>query len=231
MFFEWSLVQVYSPAGLQLSCLNSCPHLVTGNQYPGQRIRWYCVHTLSTRCDCVHSYSILPCGHTPFWTCAYQRLQSSGLKTNKLNCVHTGTRFPLLCPKTRSNQHRVLILHGYLQKGYDHVISECPAAFTVLGTRCLRNYPGNCPHLVPENQYLGTGTKWCCVHRLSIWYVTAYIITRFHSSSRLSTGIVSEFSHGYLKKSFAVHITVPSEYSICSVFRHLAGQAPSVNFA
>ena len=41
---------------------------------------------------------------TPFWTCAYQRLQSSGLKTNKLNCVHTGTRFPLLCPKTKSNR-------------------------------------------------------------------------------------------------------------------------------
>ena len=170
MFFEWSLVQVYSPAGLQLSCLNSCPHLVPGNQYLGQRIRW--------------NFFFLPCGHTPFWTCAYQRLQSSGLKTIKLNCVHTGTRFPLLCPKTRSNQHCVLILHGFLQKGYDHIISKCPAACTVLGTRCLRNCPGNCPHLVPENQCLGTGTKLGCVHRLSTWYVTAYIITPFNSLRR-----------------------------------------------
>ena len=25
----------------------------------------------------------------------------------------------------------------------------------------------------------GTGTKWCCVHSLSTWYVTVYIITVF----------------------------------------------------
>ena len=75
-----------------------------------------------------------------FETCAYQRLKSSGLKTNK-NCVQAGTRLPLLCPKTRSNQHRVRILHDYLKKGYDHVISACPAACTVLGKRCLRNCP------------------------------------------------------------------------------------------
>ena len=79
-------------------------------------------------------------GTRHFETCAYQRLKSSGLKTNK-NCVQTGTRFPLLCPKTRSNQHRVRILHDYLKKGYDHVISACPAACTVLGKRCLRNCP------------------------------------------------------------------------------------------
>ena len=115
-----------------------------------------------------------------FETCAYQRLKSSGLKTNK-NCVQAGTRLPLLCPKTRSNQHRVRILHGYLKKGYVQIITERPAACTVLGTRCLRN----CPHLVPENQCLGTGTKWRCVHRLTVPdTVTAYIITRFCSLRR-----------------------------------------------
>ena len=89
------------------------------------------------------------------------------------------------CARKQSRTGRVRILQGYLKKGYDHVISECPAAFTVLGTRCLRNCPGNFPHLVPENQCLGTAdTKWCCVHPLSTWYVTAYIITRFLSLRR-----------------------------------------------
>ena len=75
------------------------------------------------------------------------------------------------CARKQSRTGRVRILQGYLKKGYDHVISECPAACTVLGTRCLRNCPGNCPNLVPENQCLGTaGTKWCCVHPLSTWY-------------------------------------------------------------
>ena len=36
-----------------------------------------------------------------------------------------------------------------------------------------------CPHLVLENQCLGTGTKCCCVQILSTWYVTVYIITVF----------------------------------------------------
>ena len=36
-----------------------------------------------------------------------------------------------------------------------------------------------CPHLVLENQCLGTGTKRCCVQILSTWYVTVYIITVF----------------------------------------------------
>ena len=30
-----------------------------------------------------------------------------------------------------------------------------------------------CPHLVPGNQCLATGTKWCCVHTLSTRYVTS----------------------------------------------------------
>ena len=87
-------------------------------------------------------YVVIPVcpGARHFETCAYERLKGSGLKTNK-NYVYTGTRFPLLCPKTRSNQHRVRILHDYSKKGYDHVISECPAARTVLGKRCLRNCP------------------------------------------------------------------------------------------
>ena len=36
-----------------------------------------------------------------------------------------------------------------------------------------------CPHLLLENQCLGTGTKRCCVQILSTWYVTVYIITVF----------------------------------------------------
>ena len=36
-----------------------------------------------------------------------------------------------------------------------------------------------CPHLVLENQCLGIGTKWFCVHILSTWYVTVYMITVF----------------------------------------------------
>ena len=44
----------------------SCPHLVPGNQCLGTGTKCCCVHTLSTRWDCVHSYSISPC-HTPFW--------------------------------------------------------------------------------------------------------------------------------------------------------------------
>ena len=89
-----------------------------------------------------------------FEICAYQRFKSSGLKTNK-NCVQAGTRFPLLCSKTRSNQHHVRILHGYLKKGYVYIITERPAACTVLGT---------------------CAWCWCCVHRLSSLNKSTYKI-------------------------------------------------------
>ena len=36
-----------------------------------------------------------------------------------------------------------------------------------------------CPHLVRGNKCLGTGTKWCCGHTLSTWYVTGFIVTPF----------------------------------------------------
>ena len=36
-----------------------------------------------------------------------------------------------------------------------------------------------CPQLMPGNQCLGTGTKWCCVHSLSTRYVTVYKVTLF----------------------------------------------------
>ena len=36
----------------------------------------------------------------------------------------------------------------------------------------------DCPHLVPCNQCLGSGTKWCCVHNLSTLYATVYIISQ-----------------------------------------------------
>ena len=42
--------------------------------------------------------------------------------------------------------------------------------------------PGSClglSTLVVGNQCLGTNTKWCCVHTLSIRYVTVYIFTPF----------------------------------------------------
>ena len=37
---------------------------------------------------------------------------------------------------------------------------------------------GDCPHLVPCNQCLGSGTKWCCVHNLSTLYATVFLITQ-----------------------------------------------------
>ena len=75
------------------------PHLVPGNQCLGTGTKWWCVHTLSTWYETVHSYSILPC-QTPFWnmTWAYQRVQTEVVpcpRTNKNN-VHTVTRYPLL---------------------------------------------------------------------------------------------------------------------------------------
>ena len=36
-----------------------------------------------------------------------------------------------------------------------------------------------CPDLVLGNQCLGNSTKWCCVHTLSTWYMTVYIVTPF----------------------------------------------------
>ena len=30
-----------------------------------------------------------------------------------------------------------------------------------------------------ENEYQGTGTKWCCFHTLSIRYVIVYIVAPF----------------------------------------------------
>ena len=75
-----------------------------------------------------------------FETFAYERLKGSGLKTNK-NCVHKDP-VPTFVPKNKVEPAlRVRILHDYLKKGYDHVISACPAACTVLGKRCLRNCP------------------------------------------------------------------------------------------
>ena len=34
------------------------------------------------------------------------------------------------------------------------------------------------------NQYLGTGTKWCCVHTLRTQFVTVYIVTPFRPVRR-----------------------------------------------
>ena len=36
----------------------------------------------------------------------------------------------------------------------------------------INDWRWGCPHLVPGNQWLGTGTKRCCVHTLSIRCVT-----------------------------------------------------------
>ena len=35
----------------------------------------------------------------------------------------------------------------------------------------------DCSHLLPENQCLGTGTKWFCVHTLSTQNVDLNIVT------------------------------------------------------
>ena len=35
----------------------------------------------------------------------------------------------------------------------------------------------DCPHLLPGNQCLGTGTKWFCIHTLSTRYVDVNIVT------------------------------------------------------
>ena len=43
----------------------------------------------------------------------------------------------------------------------------------------LRIVERACPHLVPGNQGLGTGTKWCCVHSLSTRSETVFIVTPF----------------------------------------------------
>ena len=43
----------------------------------------------------------------------------------------------------------------------------------------LRIVERTCPHLVPGNQCLGTGTKWCCVHSLSTRSETVFIVTPF----------------------------------------------------
>ena len=60
-----------------------------------------CSHFEYPICDSVHSYFISPC-QTPFETWAFSSKDEAMdyLRTNK-NCVHTGTRCPLLCLTTR----------------------------------------------------------------------------------------------------------------------------------
>ena len=40
-------------------------------------------------------------------------------------------------------------------------------------------YRGGGVHLRYENEYQGTGTKWCCFHTLNIRYVIVYIVAPF----------------------------------------------------
>ena len=73
-----------------------CPNLVPGRE-PRYGYREYPI------CNCVHSYSISPC-QTPFFkNMSFATITKPWSLTELvINCVHTGTQCPLLCPSTSS---------------------------------------------------------------------------------------------------------------------------------
>ena len=83
--------------------LRGCPHSVLGNQCMGTGTKWCCVHTSSTRyvTVCKVHKVLSPC-QTPFSNMSLVARTKQWTAWNLKNCVHTGTRCPLLCPNTRS---------------------------------------------------------------------------------------------------------------------------------
>ena len=68
-----------------------------------------------------------------------------------------------------------------------HSTNHSPSVFSNKSVRLivdLRIVERACPHLVPGNQCLGTGTKWCCLHTLSTRCETVFIFTPFRSVRR-----------------------------------------------
>ena len=92
-----------------------------------------------------------------------------------------GTAWYSIKPWSQKKKHRETIASK------QHSTNHSPSVFSNKSVRLivdLRIVERACPHLVPGNQCLGTGTKWCSVHSLSTRYETVFIVTPFRPVRR-----------------------------------------------
>ena len=101
---------------------------------------------------------------TSYGTAWYSRKPWSQKKTSRNNCLEAA-------------------LHWSLFKFFSNK--------SVRSIGGLRIVERACPHLVPGNQFLGTGTKWCCFHTLSTRYETVFIVTPFRPVMKLDMSLVT----------------------------------------
>ena len=88
------------------------------------------------------------------------------------------------CAQKQARTSTVFGFCMYLKKGYDHVISECPAACTLLGKRCLRN----CPRTAREMRFTQ-------IYSVQIW--CKKVQTRRKSKAKMvNTAFACKFTWG-----------------------------------